>query len=138
MTYSFRERSLWLLNRSQTSVVRLWFALASLGFASFFFFTPAPMLDRTDLQYALAIMPCWAFFWGFLIHGLTLIYGVLSRRFSTTLYWFEAVFGSVLWGLCSISTIIYNGYPDAILSGACIAWWIQYRYPSHTEKTDAL
>jgi hypothetical protein len=138
MTYTLKCRLGWLLNRSQTSVVRLWFSLASLGFASFFFFTPAPALLETDLYYALKIMPCWAYFWGFLIHGLTLMYGVLSRRFSTILYWFEAVFGSVLWGLCSISTIIHNGYPDAILSGALIAWWIQYRYPSYSEKTDEL
>ena len=127
----------WLALRSQTSAVRFWFGLASLGF-SWFFFTFNSLTHPSAgyaIMYSLADVRVWAI--GFGVHGAALIYGSMTRTYSNLQLILEGVLGVTVWGASGLALAFAQGTMSATVAGAFVALWLLIRYPTHWEYVNA-
>lgn len=126
-------RLVWLFFYSQTSATRFWFSLASIGFGVFMFRSPYIHNPSSEYGLMLEIMPqgVWGFL--FILHGASLMYGVLTRKFNVVLLIAEGVLGSALWVTACTSMTLMQGSLGPSFAGAAMACWIAYRYPTHTK-----
>lgn len=123
----------WLLFKSQTSSTRMWFGLASIFFGVFMYLSDTVHNPDSEYVLMLQIAPDWLWASGFLVHGVALLYGVITRRYSTILLLVEGVLGVALWTAASIAMSVSQGAVGASAAGALIAAWICIRYPTHAE-----
>lgn len=126
----------YLILCSQTLAVRFWMALAAIGYASVTLFVPSVGPDEFHLMFKLASPEAWALL--FLIHGIALLYGVLSRRYSTYQLILEPMLGLVLWGVSAVSHFMPQGAIGPVMVAATIHFWLLIRYPTHREFRDAV
>lgn len=136
MTYlalatEIRDRMYWLFRYSQTSAVRFFFGLASIGMASFMGFSTTVHNPDNEYVVMLGLMrdDVWALI--FFLNGAALVYGVISRHYNLLLLWFEGILGMAAWIAAAFCMTIAQGTPGAAVCGALIASWICYRYPTH-------
>jgi hypothetical protein len=125
----------WLLFRSQTSATRMWFALCSIGFSSFMFFSGSAYHSEDEYVLMIQMAPDWMWSLAFLTHGLSLLYGVIFRVYNNFLLTLEGVLGVLIWSATSIAMSLAQGAIGATTAGALIAAWICVRYPCKVETT---
>ncbi len=127
----------WVLIYSQTTAVRYWFAFASIGFACFICHSNTINNDAPEhlLMLSVARYEMWVV--AFTIHGLALLYGVLTRTFNKKLLLLEGVLGIALWAVAAASVIFATGSFGGPVAGAMVQFWILTRYPTHWEYHNA-
>lgn len=127
-----RLRDIW--KRSETLAVRFWFGLASIGFGIFMAFAnPVLEIDSHEYIYMLLLAP--RDVWGalFVLHGIALLYGVITARFSNILLLLEGVLGCALWAVSAVAMTLSQGSPGPAIAGGAISVWLLTRYPTHWE-----
>jgi hypothetical protein len=132
-------RVVWLFVYSQTAAVRFWFGAASIGFGSFVTFSLSDPTFAANSEYKNmeSIAPWWIWSTGFFVHGLSLWYGVFTRTYNRLLVILEGLLGQVVWTASAIVIVLAQHTIGAQTVGACIAFWLLVRYPTHEEYRDA-
>ncbi len=128
-----KERLLWLAIYSETTSSRFWFGLLSLGYASFMSFSDYAAHPGSSYVLMFHIAPAWVWSLAFTTNGLALIYGAITRKYSTFLLLLEGVLGIAAWSAAAAATTIEQGAPGGTTVGALIALWVLVRYPTHHE-----
>lgn len=118
-----------LLFTADTKLLRFWFALASLAYATWLVLDPNysvihPLSVQVAPAEALAILCC--------IHGVSMLYGVFTGYYSTVLLFLEAILGVFLWVGLGIAHAYEQGTPGPMLiAGGGISLFLLIRYPTH-------
>jgi hypothetical protein len=129
---SLKSRLLYLLVFSETSMTRFWVGLCSLGWAVLM--TNDNLHTYASLNLMLSLAPWYLWVLGFSVNGISLIYGVVKRQYSTLQLWIEPLLGFTLWTSAAISHFITQGVIGPISLGAAIFFWLLVRYPTHNEN----
>ena len=127
------KRTWYLLRHAETSLVRFWFAFASLGWGLKMLLTTPQQLESPSV---VALMPMsW---WGvlFTLHASSLMFGAMTRRYSHVMFVFEALLGFALWTAIAWGIWIDLGYMSLSTTGALVAFHLFMRYPTHYKKRD--
>ena len=126
------DRLRWLLLEAETAPTRLWLSLSGLLMASDVLVSSG----QPEYKSLVILMPgaVWAAL--FITHGVSLMYGVLTRKYNKVLLVLEGILGTALWSSSAVIMFFFQGGPDATLAGACAAFWLLIRYPTHWEYTD--
>lgn len=110
---------------SETVAVRAFFGSVSLGYALFI-----PRVDgHFEYHLALQAIPAWVWSMAFLIHGLSVWYGIITCRATPLLYVLEGWVGSFTWVLMGILTSASQGVVGPTFVASFIAGWLLVRYP---------
>lgn len=128
-----KYRMIWLTLYTETTSSRFWFGLLSLGYASFMFFSEYASHPGSSYVLMFKIAPDYIWSLAFVIHGLALIYGAFTRKYSTFLLILEGVLGVAVWSAAAAATTLEQGAPGGTTVGALIALWVLVRYPTHHE-----
>lgn len=121
----------YVLMESETVAVRWWMGLVSLGYAAFL-----PFVDsHFEYSVSLQLMPSWMWSTLFVITGVSLIQGVISRRYNLLGCAMEGVLSTITWVSLGITTSISQGIPGATMVASLIALWILVRYPTWVDHT---
>lgn len=130
-------RLVWLINYSQTSVVRFWFGLSSVGFGLFMALADVEKFAESEYRMMLALAPdhVWAAL--FFVHGFAVLYGVFAHKYNRLLVILEGVLGVALWCGSAAAVVITQKSFGAHVVGGMIAFWLLIRYPTHWEYKDA-
>jgi hypothetical protein len=133
------ERIVWVLMCSQTSAVRFWFGAASFGFCSFITFSLSDQnfAAKTEYSNLSNIAPWWLWAVAFFTHGSALWYGVFTKTFNNFLVVLEGLLGLIVWSASAMAIVLSQHSIGAQTVGACIAFWLLVRYPTHWEYQDA-
>ena len=123
-----------LLLFGETRLLRFWLALCSFGYAAWVAFDPdyatghaeAVSLASVNMQVAL-----------FILHGLSVMYGVVTGRFNTVLLMTEGLLGVFLWFGLGMAETTHQGTPGPMLIAGLIAIFLLVRYPTHYGVPDA-
>lgn len=123
-----------LILSGETALLRFWFSLASLGFATWILFDESyPVIHYNTLNIASVNVQVTLF----LVHGLATLYGVLYRRYSTTLLILEGLVGVFLWSGLGLAEAIQQGSPGPMLiAGGGISLFLLIRYPTHYDRVE--
>lgn len=123
----------WLLLSSQTSAVRFWFGLTSVFNAGFYHFSWDQFHIDSEYELMFKIVPpdVWAGL--FLLHGISLLYGVFTRQYNKGMLLLEGVLGVALWFACATAVTMVQTTPNVQIAGALVALWLLVRYPTHHE-----
>jgi hypothetical protein len=129
-----KNRILWLLLHSQTSALRWWFSFFSFLYGIDIISSPWTNTHGVEHSLMFKLAPFWV--WGILyfLHAGSVMYGVLTRKFSNYQLFIEGVLGTALWSATAISAWEMQGAPEISLAGAFVALWLLVRYPTHWEK----
>ena len=121
-----------LLLSADTAPSRFWFAMVSI-------FAGVNHIGSVSIAAGVLMVelaPNWVWCLLFNLHGVALLYGVITHRFNKALLFFEGILGATLWIATAAATTFANGKPDAAVAGAIIAIWLLIRYPTHWEYSD--
>ena len=124
-----------MLLLADTRLLRFWMAMCSFGFAIWVVFDPS-YSDHHKMATLLAIAPVQATL--FFTHGVALMYGVCTGRFSTALLLCEGLLGVFLWFGVGIAEAIEQGVPGPMFVAGLVAVYLLIRYPTHYEVTDGI
>lgn len=124
-TESTWDRLRYVLLESETVAVRAFFGLISIGYAMFML----SVEKHTEYNLALSILPYWIWSLGFLIHGVSVWYGIISQKSSFALLILEGFLGAGIWLTLGICTSAAQGLPGPTLMASTIAIWQFVRYP---------
>lgn len=128
---AFRTKIVTLLLTSDTKLLRFWFAISSLSYG---------LWVAVDQSYALhhhvaASIPQLLQAALFAVHGLSVMYGVGTGRFSRPLLCSEGLLGLALWGGIGLAEMAQQGVPGPmLLGGGGIALFLLVRYPTHYSR----
>lgn len=128
-----KRRAIWLTLYSETVSSRFWFGLLSLGYASFMYFSDYASHPGSSYVLMFRIAPDWVWTLAFTLHGIALVYGAFTRKYSTFLLLLEGVLGIAVWTAAAAATTLEQGAPGGTTVGALIAFWVLVRYPTHHE-----
>ena len=128
MKAALNGRLMRLLLTGKTDLLRFFFALCSFGFSFWVAFDPSYPLQH---QEAIAVAPAHAQIILFTIHGFSLLYGVLTCRYSIALLFTEGVLGVFLWCGIGIAEWHQQGVPGPMFMAGLIALFLLIRYPTH-------
>jgi hypothetical protein len=64
------------------------------------------------------------------VHGVSILYGVLTGRKNVVLLITDGALGCFLWSTVGIIYICFQGVPGPSFVGSLIAIWLLVRYPS--------
>lgn len=131
------DRLTYIIWCSQTTAVRFWFALASLGFGSFFMFSETVHSPLSEYKLMLQLAADWVWALCFTVNGLSLLYGILGKTYNRVLVVLEGLLGTVVWVASASAVVITQHAIGAHVVGGLIAFWILIRYPTHKEYKDA-
>lgn len=65
------------------------------------------------------------------IYGLALLYGAITCRFNRFLLFIEGMLGVFIWTAFAWADWIDHGEPTPVIVGACMAFLLLVRYPTH-------
>lgn len=117
-----------LLCTGDTKLVRAWFALCSIAWASWLLFdnnipNTHPLLLTLAPQFHTAVL--------FLVYSCALLYGVKTEHYSLTMLFIEGIMGFFLWFGSGILDSFQHGAPSPALIGSFISLYLLIRYPTH-------
>jgi len=129
----FRGRVNWLLWYSSTTATRMWFGVTSILFGVFMHYSS--IVDPDHDEYSIMLLLAHENVWcaGFIVHGLALLYGVVTKQYNKLLLLLEGVLGAALWITAAVAMAEAQGSLGASAAGALISAWICVRYPTHAE-----
>lgn len=134
MKLVLKSRLAMLLLTADTALLRYWFSWASMGYALMV------LMDQAyPSNHPLAVALCDAHYQVilFALHAIAMFYGVMTRRYSTTLLFIEGILGVFLWCGIGIAEAIQQGTPGPMLiAGGGISLFLLMRYPTHYEGGD--
>ncbi len=119
------DRLRYVILESETVAVRAFFGLISIGYAIFML----SIEGHTEYNIALAIFPNWLWAAGFLIHGISVWYGIVAQKANLALLILEGFLGAGIWIGLGICTSAAQGLPGPTLMASSIAIWQFVRYP---------
>ncbi len=112
----------------ETALLRIWFSLWSFSW-TFLSFVDGNFATTHDFVAKIAPIPVLAFL--FFVHAFSLLYGVITRRYSTTLLFLEGILGVFLWaGVGIAESLQYKTISPSVLAGFT-ALFLLIRYPTH-------
>ena len=118
---------LYILLQSETTAVRFWFGLTSLFFGLFMWTHPEA---KWEYLVTYIIMPHWMWGIGFMVSGAAVLIGAVTKKYSWTSMFFEAILGTVLWVSVSVSSMMSQGSPGAVTIAGLMSMWLLVRYPT--------
>ncbi len=120
-----------ILAHESTRALRL--ALGA-GAVLFGMFLMLGAVNHFEYAVTFSVMPAWA--WGglFVVHGVALVTGALSKQYSLGHLFFEGFLGSLLWLFVAITSMMSQGSPGAITICPIVCGWLVVRYPSWKNK----
>lgn len=124
-----------LLLKGDTTLLRLFFALSSFGFSMWVLFDKCFSFDH---PYVAALMKgnihLLAVLFG--VHSFSVLYGVLTSRYSNWLLFTEAILGAGLWVVIGLAEAFQQHAPGPmLLGGAPLSMFLLIRYPTHNESS---
>lgn len=119
----------------QSTTTRLFFGLTTLGFGSFFWFSPTVHHPLSEYQLMLIYAPDWVWAFAFTTNGVALIYGAWTNTFSKPIFFLEGVLGVIVWISSAYCVVKTQGAAGAHLMGAVIAFWVYIRHPEIRKDT---
>lgn len=129
----FENRLMFIIWCSQTTAVRFWFALASIGFSSFILCSESIYSPTSEYKLMTQLAPNWFWAFGFALNGLSLLYGVFMKTYNKFLVILEGLLGTVVWCASAGAVAIAQQAIGAHVVGGLIAFWLLVRYPTHKE-----
>jgi hypothetical protein len=135
---SISNRLRYIIWCSQTSAVRFWFGLTSIGFGSFFMFSATVHHPLSEYNLMLKLASDWVWALCFVLNGFSLLYGIVFATYNRLLVVLEGLLGTVVWVASASAVVITQQSIGAHVVGGLIAFWILIRYPTHKEFKDAV
>lgn len=119
----------------QSTTTRFFFGWTTLGFASFFWFSPTVHADLSEYKLMLVYAPDWVWATGFLLNGAALVQGSWTNKYSKVQLFLEGALGVIVWIGSAYCVTKTQGAVGAHAMGGLIAFWVYIRHPEH--KKDA-
>lgn len=122
-----------LLLFGDTRLLRFWLALCSM------FFSVWVLFDKdyaSGHQEAVSLVSEHAQVVLFAVHGIAVMYGVLTGRFNTILLLCEGLLGAFLWLGLGLAETIHQGTPGPMLVAGTMSLFLLIRYPTHYGVVD--
>ena len=118
---------LWMLLVGETRQVRFWFAIVSFMFGLETISTG--FVEGNPLLLALATDEIWRM--AFFLHGVSVMYGVITKQYSKPLLLIEGVLGTAMYGALGIGDLLYFHTASPTIFCSVVAMYLLIRYPTH-------
>jgi hypothetical protein len=122
------NRLLYMLAKEDTTLLRLFFGLASILFGCRLMFDDSWHVFHES---SLRIAPQWVLMEMFFAHGAAVVYGSITSRNNLPLLWLEGILGVFIWMAVAWTDLIDIGTASPSLVGAALAFFLLVRYPTH-------
>lgn len=118
-----------LMFAEQSSTTRFFFGWVTLGFGTFFAFSPLARSGTNEYALMMAYAPAWL--WGatFLLNGAALIRGAWTNSVTAAMFWLEGVLGVVIWISSAYFISLEQQMVGAHFFGGGVAFWVYFRHP---------
>ena len=126
---AFKKRFDEIVFHEQSTTTRLFFGATTLGFGSFFWFSPTVHHPLSEYALMLTLAPDWVWASAFTVNGVSLVVGAWTNKFSKAHLFLEGTLGVIVWWASAYCVVKTQGAAGAHVMGAAIAFWVYIRHP---------